>query len=165
MRLKPHEPQRSAATAYIPNDDISIIRERVLELMIWPPNYNVSVTVQAALLFTETLNSSCYWPDIDYDDLSNVDWQTAIHAYRITTMLQALTVNGSSVKNDSKIRTAVHCALNVWLTRDWRNPSWFFDQVVIPHETSRQLLMQLISKLKRLKKYRFVLPGGYIAEY
>lgn len=128
------------ASASLPSDEVSIIRERVLELMLWPSKNNISVVAQAALTFTRTLNISCYWPDIDYDDLSNVDWQTAIHSYRITTMLQALIVNGSSVKNDSQIRTALHCALNVWLTSD-------------------------LLKLKRLKKYLFVLPGGYIVEY
>ena len=129
------------ASAYTPNDDISIIRERVLELMLWPSKENISITVEAALKFTQTLNKSCFWPDIDYNDQSVVDWHTAVHVFRITTMLQALTVNGSSVKNDPQIRNAVHCALNVWLTNDWQNPNWFFNQVYIPLYTSGQLLM------------------------
>jgi chondroitin AC lyase len=128
-------------SAYIPNDDISLIRERVLELMIWPAKGNISGIVKDALTYTHTLNSSCYWPDIDYYDQGIVNWLTEQHASRITTMLQALTVNGSTVQNDPKIRTAAHCALNVWLVNDWQNPNWWFNEIGIPLHTTSQLLM------------------------
>ena len=59
------------------NDDIAIIRQRVLELIIWPTKENISTTVQDAIYYTETLNSSCYWPDINYEDKSIVVWDTA----------------------------------------------------------------------------------------
>ncbi len=51
------------------------------------------------MTFTQTLNSSCYWPDINYYDEDIVDWRIAEHASRGTTILQALTVNGSTVQN------------------------------------------------------------------
>ena len=60
---------------------------------------------------------------------------------RITTMLQALTVNGSTIKNDPKIRAQVHCALNTWFLNDWQNPNWWFNQIDIPLEATSQLLM------------------------
>ena len=72
------------------NDDIATIRERVLELMIWPAPPSIPSVTSAALQFASTLNSSCYWPDINYHDQSIVLWKTATHMYRITTMLQAL---------------------------------------------------------------------------
>jgi hypothetical protein len=52
-----------------------------------------------------------------------------------------LTVNGSTVQNDSKLRTAAHCALNVWLVNDWQNPNWLFNEIGIPLQTTSQLLM------------------------
>jgi hypothetical protein len=55
-------------SAYIPNDDISIIRQRVLDFMLLPTGKNLSSLIQNALNFTERLNSSCYWPDVDYHD-------------------------------------------------------------------------------------------------
>ncbi len=131
----------SSISARLPNDDIAIIRQRVLELMIWPTDDNIPVTVKNALLYTRTLNSSCYWPDINYEDKGIVIWSTATHMNRITTMLQALTVKGSTVHNDTKIRSAVHCALNVWLTNDWKNPNWWFNQINTPLQATGQLLM------------------------
>jgi len=122
------------------NDDISIIRERVLRLMVWPTGENISVTIQQALLFNRTLNSTCFWPDLDYFD-QHVHWDTAQHMTRITTMLQAITVNGSTIPNDPTILSSVHCALSVWLTKDFRHRFWWYNKIGIPLEATKQLLM------------------------
>jgi chondroitin AC lyase len=127
--------------ASLPTDDTAIVRQRVLELMIWPIKGDIPIIEQHALLYTGTLNSSCYWPDIDYADKSIVVWKTAEHMYRITTMLQALTVKGSTIHNNTKMRSAVHCALHVWLMNDWKNPNWWFNQIKIPLQATSQLLM------------------------
>jgi len=128
-------------SAYIPNDDISIIHDRVLQLMIWPTKENISTTVESALRFTKILNSSCFWSDIDYHDRGIANWLAAQHIYRITNMIQALTANDSTVQNDPKIRTAAHCALNAWLVNDWQNPNWWFNEINIPLHTTSQLMM------------------------
>jgi chondroitin AC lyase len=60
---------------------------------------------------------------------------------RVTTRLQALTVNGSTIKNDPNMTAQAHCALNVWLVNDWQNPNWWFNQIKIPLEVTGQLLM------------------------
>ena len=56
-------------------------------------------------------------------------------------MLQALTVNGSSVKNDPEIMAQVHCALKVWFDHDWQNADWWYNQINIPLQATSQLLM------------------------
>ena len=127
--------------ARLSENDTAIIRQRVLEVMIWPTKDEIPMTIQNAVSYTDTLNSSCYWPDINYADKGLVTWDTAEHIYRITTMLQALTVKGSTVHDNAKIRAAVHCALNVWLINDWRNPNWWYNQIKIPVEVTSQLLM------------------------
>jgi chondroitin AC lyase len=126
---------------YLPNDDIAIVRQRVLELMIWPTAQDVPSVTNNALHFASILNSSCYWPDINYKDKSIIIWDTATHMHRITTMLQALTVNGSLVQNNTNLRTAIHCALNIWLINDWQDPNWWFNQIDIPIHATSQLLM------------------------
>ena len=125
----------------IPNDDVSIIRQRVLNWMLLPSKENISDTVHNALVFTHRLNSSCYWPDVTYNDTRMVHWLTAEHLSRITTMLQAIVVNDSTVQNDPQIRAAVHCALNVWLVNDWRAPNWYYNEIYVPILATGQLLM------------------------
>jgi chondroitin AC lyase len=128
-------------SGYIPNDDVSIIRQRVLNLMLLPSKGSINDTVHNALTFTHRLNSSCYWPDVVYNDTRVVHWRTAEHLYRITTMLQAIIVNSSTVQNDPQIRAAVHCALNVWLVNDWRAPNWYYNEINVPIFATGQLLM------------------------
>ena len=123
------------------NDDIDIVRQRILQSMIWPENKTIPNVIKNAVLFAENLNSSCYWTDIDYTDKSVVVWKTEEHLFRITIMAQALTVPGSTVSKHEKLRTATHCALNVWLVNDWRNPNWFFNQIGVPLQVTSQLLM------------------------
>lgn len=105
-------------SVYSLNDDISIIRQRILEQMIWPPATSIPSLGPSALQIVQTLNSSCYWPDVNYQDQNRAIWLTATHLSRITTILQAYTVNGSTEQNNTKLLTAAHCALNVWLMRD-----------------------------------------------
>jgi chondroitin AC lyase len=131
----------SFVTVHSLNDDISVIRQRVLQSMIWPANTTISAIIKQAILYARTLNNSYYWPDIDYNDQSVVVWKTEEHMFRITTMIQALTVPGSTVHNDTKLLSAIHCALNIWLINDWRNPNWFFNQIGIPLQATSQLLM------------------------
>ena len=123
------------------NDEISTIRQRVLQSMVWPANQTIPSITRNAILFAQTLNETCYWSDIDYRDRSVVVWKTEQHMFRITTMLQALTVPGSTVSNNTQLRSAIHCALNVWLINDWQNPNWYFNQIGIPLQVTSQLLM------------------------
>lgn len=122
--------QASIISATILNDEYDIIRQRVLEASIWPQSGNISEVVQLALNYSEILNSTCFWPDINYADQSLVEWSPAKHMYRITGMLQAITVNGSSIKGDQKIMTQVHCGLQVW----------FDNEVAIPLQATMSIV-------------------------
>ena len=123
------------------NDDFVIVRQRVLEQMIWPSQATLPTIVQNALMYTRTLNSSCYWPDVNYSDPTHGAWLTATHMSRVTTMVEALTVNGSSERNNSQLLIAAHCALNVWLVRDWQSANWWWNRISIPLMATSQLLM------------------------
>jgi hypothetical protein len=67
----------SSLSISLPNDDLAIIRQRILELSVWPTKENISDTVEYALFYSQTLNSSCYWPDINYFGRGLVVWTTA----------------------------------------------------------------------------------------
>jgi hypothetical protein len=60
------------------------------------------------------LNSFYYWPDNNYTNPNEIgSWVVETHIVRVTTMIQAVTVNGSNVKGDPKILANAHCALHV----------------------------------------------------
>ena len=128
-------------SAELPNDDVSTIRQRVLDWMLLPSKENITATVQKALNYTERLNSSCYWPDVIYNDTRLAHWRTLDHLTRLSFMIQALVVNGSSVQNDPHLREAVHCALHVWLVNDWRAANWYDNEIAVPIAITGHLLM------------------------
>ncbi len=74
-------------------------------------------------------------------------------------MLQALTIKSSTVHNDTRMRSAVHCALNLWLIHDWQNPNWWFNQINIPLQATSQLLMLAdnvtSSEIEKIKEISF----------
>lgn len=123
------------------NDDIAIIRQRVLEMIIWPTTDTISTVVQDAILYEKLMNNSCYWEDINYADRTLANWLTEQHLLRVNTMIQALTFPNSSIRNDPNLTISTHCALNVWLVRDWINPNWWYNQIGVPLLVTGQLLM------------------------
>jgi hypothetical protein len=132
----------SCISTPVPNDDdIDIIRQRVLEISIWPAQQYIPGIVKTVLNYSSTLNSSCYWPDINYADQGRAIWLTEQHISRITALLQAYTVNGSTERNNTNLLTAAHCALNVWLNRDWQNPNWWWNRIGVPIAITSHLLM------------------------
>lgn len=123
------------------DDDIAIMRQHVLEMGLWPSKSNISNLVQSALYYHGKMNSSCYWEDINYANKTLAVWATEEHLIRVDYMLQAFTVPGSSVQNDSRLATGVHCALNVWFVRDFSSQSGWFNQIGIPLLITGELLM------------------------
>ena len=123
------------------DDDLDVIRRRVLELVIWPSAATIPTVVQLATRYNEQLNRSCYWEDINYQDKTLAIWATEEHLTRVNVMIQALTVPGSSLQNDTQLHRGAHCALDVWLTRDWLNPNWWYNQIGVPLLATGQLLM------------------------
>ena len=93
-------------SAHLADDDIRIIRQRLMTEIIWPAKENLSATATDAVSYTHALNSSCYWSDIDYQDKNISNWSLFAHMLRITVMLQALTAPGSPVQNHTKLSTA-----------------------------------------------------------
>jgi chondroitin AC lyase len=117
------------------------MRQRLLELILWPSKENITTIVQLAVFYNERMNSSCYWEDIDYNDKALSIWTTEEHLIRVNYMLQALTVPGSSVLDDPQLANRTHCALNVWLVHDWLNPNWWWNEIGVPLAVTGQLLM------------------------
>lgn len=128
-------------SAHSLNDDISIVRQRVLEQMIWPSADALPALVENALRYASLLNSSCFWPDVNYTDRGRAIWLTETHIARVTVMLQAYTANGSTVRNNTNLVSAAHCALHVWLVNDWQNPNWWWNRISIPIAVTSHLMM------------------------
>jgi hypothetical protein len=113
-----------AAVAQLP-PDFEVVRQRALQQFGWPPVDQVPAVAQQALEYQTLLNSTCYFKDVNYDDPHDrANWLTFNHLTRLTTMVQALTAPTSPVFQQPALSDSVHCALGVWLDRDFVNDNW-----------------------------------------
>ena len=123
------------------NDDFSIVREKVREIMLWPSNEQLADVKQQALANLTAIDmNTCKWPDLNYSTRGPENWDPILHMFRISTMTAALTVPGG-LANNTKLLVAIHCALKVWIEEDWQNPNWWWNTIQDPLVATGILLM------------------------
>jgi chondroitin AC lyase len=132
------------------HDDIQIVKQRLL-VQLWPAESAIQGVAAAAAGFQQALNASCYWPDINYYDQNRAVWLTINHLSRVTTMVQALSAPYSPSYNHSDLGKATVCALNVWLTRQWTNPNWWYQAIGVPQSISGIFVMLGTDRLDALQ--------------
>jgi hypothetical protein len=130
---------RAAAAAADPDIDAVAARSRA---GLWPLPDQLAGAAATARSYAGSLNASCFWPDINYNDPGDrAAWSTANHASRVSAMTQALTAPGSPAFEDAALTAATHCALDVWLTHNWVNDNWWYAWIGIPLDLSGVYLM------------------------
>ena len=128
-------------------DDLVIVRENVRKIMLWPtPNQLSAVVAQAAGNLSIFDNSSCQWPDLNYNTRGRENWDPVLHMFRVSTMTAALTVPGG-MNNDTALSSAIHCALKVWIKQDWQNPNWWWNTVQDPLIATGVMLMLGVERM------------------
>src|ERR1700722_16194364 len=111
-------------TSLVYADDMSVVRARTLNA-IWPDTASLPAAVAAAKGFASTLNSTCYWPDINYFDEQRANWPALNHIARVEKLVEALTQPNSPIFDDKVMTAKMSCALDVWLTRNFTNSNWW----------------------------------------
>ncbi|CAF1367704.1 unnamed protein product [Adineta ricciae] len=120
-----------ATTAPV-SDDLSIVRENVRKIMLWPsPEQLPDILAQAKANLSTLDFDTCQWPDLNYTTRGPENWDPVLHMFRIATMTAAYTVPGG-FSNDTKLSLGIHCALKVWIEQDWQNPNWWWNYIQDP---------------------------------
>lgn len=112
-----------------PDPDIETVLERSRVIFGWPAADDIEAVVATAKQNANSLNATCYWPDIDYYDQNRANWLTFTHLGRVTPIIQAVTAPYSPVFEDAALLSKAHCALDVWLNRDFTNPNWWYQWI------------------------------------
>ena len=108
-------------------DPFEVIRQRERALQ-WPALQSLHSIIASANASLRTLNSSCLWPDVHYEDQTRANWGAIVHLTRVTALVQATTTPGSPAFEDAHLLEGLHCALMAWLSRTPRftNPNWWY---------------------------------------
>ena len=128
------------------SDDLSLLHSRLFASLSPTPTTLPSILSLTAQ-YSSHLNSSCYFTDVDYFDQSRDVWATADHMARLLTMSQALTYPSSPLYNDTTLSNHIHCALQVWISRGWTNPNWWWGVIGIPLDVTSIMLLLTTDRL------------------
>lgn len=135
---------RTPRGAGIVGDDTPLIRQRLLDLLCYPPasSTNVSSFMSTAHWYADSLLPNGTWADIDYDDPTDrALWKTATHLSRTAFLATASAWPYGNLTHDGFMINRTRLALNAWLTNDWQNNNWWWDIISTPQQMSCIYLM------------------------
>jgi len=121
--------------AVVANDDLNILRERILKPLLEP------VPEETVRTFMDALQSDGRWPDIDYKDHNTALWKAAYHLSNVTTLARALQSPESGLHGDESLRSAVLRSLDYWLSRDFQSSNWWWNKIGVPRNLLPTVLL------------------------
>ena len=114
--------------------DMMVVRERLLRPLYTAPDPDaVDRQVKA-----QRRDGS--WADVDYADMSTVNWRPLEHLNRVLLLAQGYRSIRSAVYNDARLRAAISRGLDYWLEHDFIRP-WWYETIGTPSVVSKVLLL------------------------
>lgn len=108
------------------------------------------------------------WPDVNYSDYTNAQWQQAAHLRRTLAMARALSCASSGcshVKGNSTLLARTHAALGYWLRVNPRNPNWWWVDIGVPQYVETILHLLQSSLTARETEQGLAIMGAAHLEY
>jgi chondroitin AC lyase len=115
--------------------DLNTVRQRILEPLLAP------VPAEAARNLLRTLEPDGSWPDVDYQDRSRSGWKTVRHLSNVVTLARAYRSPASKLHGDEALRGAALSSLDYWLSHDFQNSNWWWNQIGVPRALLPTLLL------------------------
>jgi len=124
-----------APNAMAANADLDTVRQRILKPLLKP------VPAETTRKLLSTLRPDGSWPGINYQDRSRSGWKMVRHLGNVTTLARAYRSPESKLHGDKALRTAVLRSLDYWLSHDFQNPNWWWNQIGVPRALLPVLLL------------------------
>ncbi|AQT67414.1 Chondroitinase-AC precursor [Anaerohalosphaera lusitana] len=91
--------------------------------------------------FMKSMQSDGSWKSIDYTSKRRGGWPVNGHMSRVTTMAKAYCSRNSKYSQSSEMLGAIRKALQFWLENDFVSPNWWHNQIGVPREVGRTLIL------------------------
>ena len=118
------------------NKDILTVRQRMTADLAADVN-DVEVPPLLAALKPDGSFSNLDYANAQVNDA----WQPQIHLKRLDTLAGAYVSPASKFYHDASIKTAVISGIGFWLTKDFQNKNWFWNQIGVPGSLAKVLLV------------------------
>lgn len=118
------------------DDEIAVVRDRlVADLAKDAPDD------AWALQQIQSLRPDGSWPDIDYKSQVRSRWPTAQHMHRTVDLAAVYANPDRKLAGNDQLGEAVTRSLNYWLENDFICPNWWANEIDVPRNTGRILLL------------------------
>ncbi|MHC1766758.1 MAG: hypothetical protein AB9869_21040 [Verrucomicrobiia bacterium] len=123
-----------------PNADLSLLRERLCAALTPESASERARVVDEAQAAIKKLLPNGSWGDIDYSNRDAANWDAVRHLSRTRTMARCLRILPSPDKAEP-IKAALWRALDHWLTQNYRNPNWWWNDIGAPTSLAETSLL------------------------
>ncbi len=114
--------------------DMMVVRERMLRpLLVAPDPDDLQRHVK-----NQRRDGS--WADVDYADMSTVNWRPLEHLNRVLMLGQGYRSIRSAAYGDTRVKAAISGGLDYWLEHDFIRP-WWYETIGTPSALSKVLLL------------------------
>ena len=121
--------------------DVEVIRNRMLARYLPAPGASLDALAARAEGYAKALREDGSWDDVDYGSEARSRWETVNHLARVRDMTIAYRAPGSPVEGKRALEAAILKGLDLWLTKDFRNPNWWWNQIGVQLALGPTLLM------------------------
>jgi chondroitin AC lyase len=132
----------SLATAHggqTPSQDLAAVKKRLCEDLL--PAAGDTRTAERAAAYVKSLGAAGTWKDVDYRNRTSSSWATARHLSRLLIMARAYRQPKGRLCGDAALKVATVKALDHWLKKDYRNPNWWWNEIGVPMNMGRILVL------------------------
>ncbi|AGA78416.1 polysaccharide lyase family 8 super-sandwich domain-containing protein [Echinicola vietnamensis] len=121
-------------------NDFDIIMDRIFADFQRIPSTSSLDSQVASLRASMDVDGS--WPDIDYTDQSQTNWQPVKHYERVSVLAKAYSRQGSSYYGDASVLADITDAMNYWLglTPVPYSTNWWFLSIKVPKDIGNILI-------------------------
>ncbi|MDB5325671.1 MAG: cslA, partial [Phycisphaerales bacterium] len=78
---------------------------------------------------------------VDYTDTSTGNWQPPKHLNKLNEMAIAYATPSSTYYHSATVQAAIVNAYNYWVTKDYQNSNWFFNQISTPDKLGQAMIL------------------------
>lgn len=116
--------------------DVDVLSNNVYRAAIATPPTDAAVAANLA-----ALQADGSFNTVDYADTSASNWQPPKHLNKLNEMAIAYATPSSTYYHSAAAKSAVTNAYNYWVTKDYQNSNWFYNQISTPDKLGQAMIL------------------------
>jgi chondroitin AC lyase len=107
----------------------------------WSGITDISALDQRVSVVISTINANGSWPDVDYANTAQTNWEPLTHLNRLKDIVLAYTISSSDYYGNTELFSKISSALEFWYSADPRSTNWYNQQIACPQRIGVILIL------------------------